>query len=251
MRNHSIVALAAVLLASSLAACGPRVRPEMVARVDAVFAHYGEGAADVPAPGATFEPRAWEVGQWAIYRTRDSKGNPGVYRMAIIREDSCGIWLEQVTQSYSEHSLVRMCFSEAPDFTRRDDAAIQNAIDLVVLMESQTDGGRVETFDFRLPENAPARMMLRSMGANLFFTVESQDAPRDDVRVPAGTFRQTFVVKSHLRMGPFRRDYTNYLHPAVPINGAVRSLDDSGATDFQLIAWGEGATDLDAPWPAE
>jgi hypothetical protein len=69
------------------------------------------------------------------------------------------------------------------------------------------------------------------------FAVGLAGMPREDVTVPAGTFKGCYRRTEKTDVGDVHSDTTLWTHPSVPITGLVRSKEKDG-TGMELIAYG-------------
>jgi len=238
--------IAVAVTTAVLAACGPSIDKAMQQSTDSLLGKHASTGASFEVPtDAQIKP--WAVGQWVIHRGKDNDGRPTVQRTAIIEQADCGFWLEFTTQSYTELSRARYCFSRQPQAA--DASSGERLASLVSLVEIETKDGQVSKMDLSEPQYAPMRsIQIKAYEAMFKGLSVDADQPREKVVVPAGTFDGTFRVDSQVKIGPITIEATSWTHSEVPVVGTVKSLTKDGKSEQELLAYGEsGASKGD--WP--
>lgn len=231
MNSH--FALAPLVLA--LVACGPSIKPAMKAATDAKLSSY---ASDVQVgPPASYEPREWTPGQWIAYRVTQKDKPPAVTTVKVIAQDAEGIWLETESQDYYSHSITKALYRRMP-------RTAEEAMDALVKVVIKTDDEPAQEMDFR--QGPMAEMMKQAMkfvAAGVTAPTDVGSLPKETVTVPAGTFQGAAKFTGQVSFGPITKTVSGWFHPAVPLNGSVRSITSDGEISTDLIAYGEtGAT---------
>ena len=203
-----------------VAACGPKINQAYKKSVDELLAQHPDKSENVPAP-AELTPQPWTVGQWALYKVTDKYG-AGYERLSVVAQDDCGIWVETVRLSYAQKSVSKVCYERMP-WDQDVDAAVSEAIDLVKIMITQSEGNQPQVIDFRSGQGAGMKMLMKGVVKNMYFEWWlGDDRPRETVAVPAGSFADTVRVEAKMSLGIMSVKSTGWAHPAVPVNGSVK-----------------------------
>jgi hypothetical protein len=215
-----------MLILAVLAACGGSAQD-----VDTVIAaHHHDRTI---APSTTRRIRPWQVGQWTLSKV--TSGNEiGYVRQSIVAQDACGIWLESAAQSRHGRTVSKACFRAAPTH-EVDPTAELDALQAAMVRQ----GSRTVVVDFRNGQNPNTK---RTMMANLKNTVTFawESSPSDElttVAVPAGRFEGVAHVVSRLWIDQSMQTVDTWIHPDVPISGAVKSVATDGS-DSELLDYG-------------
>ncbi|HVV15742.1 MAG TPA: hypothetical protein VHH90_00960 [Polyangia bacterium] len=224
------VAAAVVLATMSLGGCGPSIDPAAKADIDRRVGLLQAGG-DVMPPPATFMPMPLAVGQWSQYKMTDDKGQPSFMTYKIVGEDNGAYWIEILHETYFGANAQRMLMA----FGSRTDP---NQVEIrgVVTRDS---AGRINEM--------PATMMplLQSMfkGVVSSLIMSWQGLPQEPAAVPAGRFDGCFHARTSAQWGPWKSTADSWSHPAVPINGVVRTQGVDHPFTMELVAFGTtGAT---------
>jgi hypothetical protein len=235
-----------LVLVLSLTACsGPQIKAAYKSDVDATLA--AQSPAQRELPRAALEPRAWKVGQWALYRT-NTDGKPGYEKLSIVGEDECGFWLEQVQQDYYQRSISKICYSRMPWLPDDSGHYVADTLDLVQVMITQGNGGRLQIWDFRKNPQMKDSMKMLAQTLVTFDWVKKESLPREDLVVPAGRFDGTATFPFTLTVLWKTITVTTHIHPEVPVYGVVRT-DASTGRISELLSFGESGAEsvLQAP----
>ena len=183
-------------------------------------------------PQAEGAPLPLAVGQWAEYRLTGSNKRPGFTSYKVVGQQGSAFWVETTVTTYSGKQESRMLV----DFGDRTDPA-QIKVHSVVMRNNG-----------KLVEYPPGTLqMMQSMWKPVLsnFVIDwSTSAPREDVSTGAGQFEGCYQRRMSLSVGPYHQDSDAWLHPAVPINGIVKSATiGKNPSLTELIAFGtQGAT---------
>lgn len=240
MRTHTSINLVVmVFMTLFIFACTMSVKPEMKQRTDSLLANYKSNSRTIEATESS-QPMQWRVGQWAVYRMTDPKGNVSHIKYAIVAKNECGIWLEVNTQSYYSHDIQKSCYSSMPSAMAYDSGAnAQSVIDSIQVTVIKNNDNDVQVMDFR-KQDPFTKSLLKNIGQNN--GVQLHFGPkmlRDNRKVVAGTFLKTFRTSSKLSFGPFSYEADIWSHPAVPITGQVYSKSTDGKYTTELLSYGE------------
>lgn len=174
-------------------------------------------------PPKVLRPLPLKPGQWARYRERDADGDIGSARFAVIATSFCGTW---VRAELSGHGSIRtwlLCVGNTGDpprehFTR-------------ALLDS--DDGDARTIDLANAGEYGAE--LDALATRIVAPELAGAYGREDVTVPGGTFEESLRTDDGTS--------TTWLHPLVPLSGAVKIVDRSGREDV-LDDFGDAAADV-------
>lgn len=151
------------------------------------------------------------VGQWAEYRLTGSNKRPGFAKYQVVGQQGSAFWVENMVTTYSGKQETRMLV----DFGDRTDPEQFK----VHAVEMRSNDKPVEI--------APGTMQLmQAMWKPILsnFVIDwASNAVREDARVDAGQFAGCYRQRMTINVGPYRQSSDAWLHPAVPINGIVRS----------------------------
>ena len=171
------------------------------------------------------------VGQWVDYKLTGSNKRPGFVSYKIVGQQGNAFWVETVLTTYSGKQETRMLV----DFGDRRDPA-QFKVHTVVMRNN----GKLLNYP---PQTMQLMQSLWKPAMSSFAIDWSASAPREAARAGAGDFEGCYRRRITLSVGPYQQLSDAWQHPAVPINGIVRSMtvgDNPSVTE--LIAFGtEGA----------
>jgi hypothetical protein len=212
------------------AACASKPNPQMQSATDQLLASARGGhAEDAP---SSYEPMPWAEGQWILLRNHTGEGKaPSVTRMSIVRKEGDGFWVQTETQDYQHRTLIQMLYARQPLNT-------QEAGDAIVKMIVKQDDRDPVTYEQGNPAMSMARAMLRNNTVSLVVPENVASLPRESVNVAAGSFAGTISAPVSVSVGPFTKRFTSWYHPAVPINGAVKSTSEDGSLASELLDYG-------------
>jgi hypothetical protein len=209
--------------------CG-RINETYKLEVDRHVATLKSSSASYPQVEGVPPPLA--VGQWAEYRLTGSNKRPGFTTYKVVGQQGSAFWVETTVTTYSGKQESRMLV----DFGDRTDPA-QIKVHSVVMRNNG-----------KLVEYPPGTMqMMQGLWKPVLsnFVIDwSASAPREAVSAGAGQFEGCYRRRMRLSVGPYQTESDAWLHPAVPINGIVRSETiGKNPSLSELIAFGnEGAT---------
>jgi len=228
MRSLFPLALTAVLCA----ACAPSINPQMQAATDSLVAQT-KGQANEPAPSA-YVPTPWAAGQWAAFRMLSKEKQPSFSKLSVLPGNGSELWVETESQDYYQHSTTRVLYSAMP---RSADEGVDNMLKVV----TRKEGEQEVVTDFG-PQGGPgaafAKSFMKQHAANVVAPADVSSAPKEDVTVPAGTFRGCARYTATYYFGPLSKTVTGWFHPAVPINGLVKAESVEGDFSMELLDFG-------------
>jgi hypothetical protein len=176
---------------------------------------------DVP-PAAKSELLPLEVGQWIRQRAIE-RGRDATRGLKIVGKESGRFWFEVVTGAADAGTVVQILMDPKD---RRDRAAA----DIRVAKVRMPNGFIKELTG---PMLEPSKPGYRELLDGVFMSAEPAQA-REDVTVPAGTFRGCYRM--------LRGTTKFWIHPAVPLTGVVKSESEGATERVELLDFGlEGA----------
>ena len=227
MKRCVVSALALCLFAA--AACG-RINETYKAEVDHHVAALHASSASYPQHDDA--PPALAVGQWAEYRLTGSNKRPGFVSYKIVGQQGEAFWVETTLTTYTGKQETRMLI----EFGDRSDPA---SFKVHAVQMRNND---------KLLDYPPGTMkLMQALWKPILssFVIDwTASAPREDVNASAGVFGGCFKRRMDISVGPYQQHSDVWMHPAVPINGIVRSQSiGKNPSLTELVAFGtEGAT---------
>jgi hypothetical protein len=231
-RAHAFVLAAALSLATL--ACGPSIDAAAKADVDRRIALLAPSETAFPAT-PTFAPRPLAVGQWTQTKMVDDKGQPSLMTLKVVGAQGDAFWVENVHESYTGKTVTKLLLF----FGDRSNPATME----IRQVKTKDKNGQVNQFD------GPMISLMKSMwqGTLSTLTVTWQGQPQEDAKVIAGTFAGCYKARTDAAVGPFHAAATSWSHPAVPINGLVKSVGIDKPNTIELVAFGESGATSEIP----
>lgn len=182
------------------------------------------------------EPPPLAAGQWVEFKLTGANKRPGFAKYQIVGQEGSAFWVETELTTYTgkQESRMLIYFGDRihPETMQVKSATLRN--------------------DGRIIEYPPGTMnLMQAMWKPILrnFIIDWADAPREDATVPAGQFAGCYKRRITVSAGPYHQVGDAWLHPAIPINGMVRSVSvGNNQSITELIAFGnEGATSTFPP----
>ena len=177
-----------------------------------------------------FSGLPWQVGQWALYATRQDEVWT-TQRVSIVGQDDGGHWLEIETVD-----------------PRNDDKANPARMKMQVSGYNVADPRSVQQLKIGtvITQNANNRAMkappfvgpLTSGWVLQIFKIDASSGKAEDVSAPAGSFQKAVKIRTETRFGPIEVIADTWLHSAVPVWGIVRSKSTDGEHEQRLLDFG-------------
>jgi len=220
-----------ILLTLSLVAavgCG-RVNDTYKLEVDRRVSALQSTAASYPAQEGAPMPLA--VGQWADYKLTAANKRPGFVTYKVVGQQGTAFWVETEVTTYQGKQETRMLV----DFGDRTNPETFRVHSLVM-----RNNGKILDYP---PHTMQLMQSLWKPVMSSFAIDWSTSAPREAARSGAGDFEGCYRRRITLSIGPYQQLSDAWQHPAVPINGIVRSATvGKNPSHTELIAFGtEGA----------
>jgi hypothetical protein len=221
---YSLAALTGVA-AILLAGCGPAINVAAKADIDRQLAA-PDSTPIVPAPAAgDFKPMPLAAGQWVKFKVLDERSESSILTYKILDEEDGAFWVEAVTETYHGKKLQK----------------------LLVFFGSRTDPKEIKIRAIKTKDNGyknelPASMvsMMEELfkGALASLILDWKGLPQEDAAAPAGSFAGCYKARAKAQWGPWKTEADSWSHPAVPINGLVRSKGTEKKFAMELLAYG-------------
>lgn len=220
----AVVASAALL---SLGGCGPSINAASKADIDRQIAALQAPSASIPAPAAgDFSPMPFAAGQWSKFKIVNDKGEPSFYTYKILGEEAGAFWVEVAMDGYQGKTLQKMLVY----FGSRTDP---KDLEIRAVITKDVKGNTNE-----LPREMMPMMQNLYKSAVTSLVLSWQGLPQESASTPAGTFQGCYKTRSKAQWGPWKSEADSWSHPAVPINGLVKSRGVDKKFDMDLVAYG-------------
>jgi hypothetical protein len=220
----AVVASSALL---SLGGCGPSINAASKADIDRQIAALQAPSASIPAPAAgDFRPMPLAAGQWAKFKIVNDKGEPSFYTYKILGEEAGAFWVEVAMDTYQGKTLQKMLAF----FGSRTDP---KELEIRAVITKDIKGNVIE-----LPRDMMPMMQSLYKSAVASLILSWQGLPQESASAPAGTFNGCYKTRSKAQWGPWKSEADSWSHPAVPINGLVKSRGVDKKFDMDLVAYG-------------
>jgi hypothetical protein len=229
-RALTIAVLLAAVVASLASSSHPSVNSAAKADLDRRLAALQPKARDLPAPTAA-EPLPLAPGQWVTLKQTDSDNRPSLVTYKIVGLQEGAFWYEVAIDSYYGHSASRMLLAVGD---RKD----PSTFDVRALITKDNQGRVNET---------PKEMlsMMKSTYQSMLdqLVIRWEQLPQEDVHVLGGNFAQCYKGRSTVSFMGYSATSDVWYHPAVPVNGMVKSVGVDKPMSSELVDFGmDGAT---------
>lgn len=230
-RVLSITALVS-LFSGALVGCGPSINAAAKADIDRRVTDMKAPANTVPAPApSAFLPLPLAAGQWSQFKMVNDKSEPSFMTYKVLSEEGGAYWIEIVMDTYHGKTIEKMLANFGD---RMDPSQVE-----IRAVSTKDAKGRVNT----LPPEVMPMMQSLYKGAVSSMVISWKGLPQEAAVSPAGKFGGCYKVHSKVQYGPWKSEADSWSHPAVPINGLVRSVGTDKKFEMELVAYGlSGAT---------
>jgi hypothetical protein len=194
--------------------------------------YWVDKGASYPASGGFTKPPAWQAGQYLTLGMITKGKKEGVYTTLLVRQEEGGWVIENsVIDKKGKEQVMQMLLKGFDEAMKNGDSS---NVELVWIKMLDKDG-KVSVI-----EGAPIKMMKGLMKSNWERLVTTSSSPTDggSQAVPAGSFAGTSYVKSSTTVKGKTVETEAWFHPAVPINGVVRTKEANGGSETVLLAFG-------------
>ncbi len=219
----------AVFLMLFVVSCGPSANPQLKAKISPYFTQ--DSSTRIRASKKFYSPMPLAIGQYAVYGTTEDDGTRSITKTSIVGREAGGWIYESYTLSETQEGTVQMLIRGLEKVRKSG-----NIDDIELLwVKIKGEDGKVEKLE------GPVLMMAKSLYkkhlSGLDVTV-SQYVNGGTVKVPAGSFAGTNMVKSEVTFWGKKYKSTGWYHYKVPINGMVKSVTDDGDSTMVLLEYG-------------
>lgn len=209
--------------------CGPSVNPQLKAKIDEQYS--ASSSRNYGTAGKFMKPMPYAAGQYVILGTTDAKGNRSITRTMIAGRDEGGWIIESATLNTSEESAVQLCVRGLEKAASTGNAESVE----IVWIKIKNEKGAIQRVEG--PVLAMMKAMYKNNLASLNVKVNAY-VNGGAITVPAGTFAATNRVEMEATFLGKKFRSTGWYHPAVPINGMVKSVSDDGKNQTVLLGFG-------------
>lgn len=212
-----------------LVSCGASVNPLLKAKIDAYPT--APGAANFVTAKKIIEPMPYAVGQYVVYMTTEKKTNKSIFKTSIVGKEGAGWVFEYYTLSASQENVIQMLISGLDKIRKSG-----NPDDIEILwVKIRDDKGKIQKIDGPILSMTKGmyKKMLPDMKYNFTKSVDG-----GVVKVAAGSFTGTTKIHTTQKIMGKSFETDGWFHPAVPINGIVKSVTDSGDVVMELVKFG-------------
>lgn len=219
----------AVFLMLFVVSCGPSANPQLKAKISPYFTQ--DSSTRIRASKKFYSPMPLAIGQYAVYGTIEDDGTRSITKTSIVGREAGGWIYESYTLSETQEGTVQMLIRGLEKVRKSG-----NIDDIELLwVKIKGEDGKVEKLE------GPVLMMAKSLYkkhlSGLDVTV-SQYVNGGTIKVPAGSFAGTNMVKSEVTFWGKKYKSTGWYHYKVPINGMVKSVTDDGDSTMVLLEYG-------------
>ena len=230
--NRFLLLILSLACLINLTSCGamrpPPPNPALVSEIDSYFA--AASPKTYPGSGQLSKPPPLSVGQYVITGMTGPEGR-SVMQMAVVDQQAQGWVIETRSLTPSSESTSQMLLAGLESSIDGDLGDID-----ILWVKMKIPGQPVQTIE------GPILQMTKGLykkGLSGLVTQKTdQAAPGGTLKTAAGTFTQTVKVRSNVSF--LGRSYPSeaWLHPAVPINGMVKSVSGDGTQTVELLSFG-------------
>lgn len=218
----------ALILTAFIVSCVTATNPELVKKIDFGFSRNNAG---VYQSAESFKrPQPYRVGQYIVTGVTHG-GEKSISRMALVGQEQGGWVIETHSITPSSESTSQMLVKGLESVYKT------GTIDQleIIWVKIQSNGQQIQTLQ------GPLLNMTKGLYKKSLEGLESEAtfSPQGgSITVPAGRFENTSKADAQVSiMGKSYRS-TGWYHPAVPINGMVKSVSTSDDTVMELLDFG-------------
>lgn len=176
----------------------------------------------------------YKVGQWVLYGQIDDDGDQSLYKMSVVGQEG-DTWILE-TWMMNEDDIVIMQLhvkgmQKAIETRNTDDLEFSK----IKMKNNDSEPIVIDGFVLNLSAGVYKSAM------NTWIQQSTDLVDGGAVVVPAGSFAGTSKAQSKVVIMGDEVEGTGYLHPAIPIYGMVKSVNDDGYTMILLDFGLEGA----------
>ncbi len=185
-----------------------------------------------PAAGEFRKPLPIAAGQYVVTGTTVRGRRDSVSRMLLVGKQD-GAWIIEV-QNFDKNGVESV--NQMAIIGYEEAIASGSATGISISwMKSRQAGGEVQTMegDAIAMINVMMKSTLEGLVSNIPAFVDG-----GTITAPAGSFIGTNLQNTDVRVLGFRVQTQNWYHPAVPVNGLVKTQSSDGRTVTELLSFG-------------
>ena len=228
MKRSFVPALAAGIAAVIFMAFGG-TRVQAASPLDSYWNQTGKS---YPAGAQFTKPMPWAAGQYVVTGTTTSGSRKSVSKTLLVRQEQGGWVIETSTlSSNGEEKVTQMLVTGFDQAIATGDAS---GLDLVWIKTLKKDGSITTTQGAQLG-------FMKGLYKSAYENLVSKTSGVTDggaIAVPAGSFAGTSTIKVSVKVMMSTIEMQSWLHPAVPVNGTVKSMTTDGKTVIELLSFG-------------
>ena len=228
-RTLQLVALLSAAVCALGSSAHPSINAAAKADVDRRLGSLQPNSRSVPPPTVA-EPMPLAAGQWATFKQTDSDGKPSIVTYKIVGMQDGAYWYEMSMDTYYGHSAMRMLVAVGD---RRD----PKTVDIRAVISKDYKG--------HVTEMPPSMLgMIKSSYGSMVdqLTITWENLPQENTQVTGGSFASCYKTRSTVEFMGQSSTSDAWFHPAVPVNGMVKSVGVDRPMTMELLDFGvEGA----------
>jgi len=232
MKKIANIVFSACIVLSAVS-CITMQPPEDPARRAALEQKFSAKSKVYGSKGTYKHPASWKVGQYVVTGMSENGIHKSVARTAIVGKENGGYILEIMSEDARQKTGQQMLVKGLDDLAKGD-----NSVPIEILwMRILGPDGKVQKMD-----GAMLSMMTMTMKSTLnkMFNIQTDQSEKGGtITVPGGTFKRTTKIDSEASVMGMSFKSTVYAHPAVPINGTVRTETSNGKSVTELLDFGK------------
>ena len=185
-----------------------------------------------PAAGKFGVPKSWAPGQYVVVGQLSNGKRDSVTTTLVVAKVGNGWVIENVSVDKSgKESVMQMLLGNYDTAMKTGDAS---QIELVWIKTLEKDGSVTKTEGQSL---VVMKALMKSSYEKMIVNL-SEYVDGGSVQVPAGTFAGTTVVTAKTKILGKTIETESWFHPAVPVNGMVKSRTKDDKSVSELISFG-------------
>lgn len=212
-----------------LFSCGSSADKRLVAKIDTLY-KFKSSKSFVSSKNFT-APMAYAAGQYVVTGTTDDDGERSISRITIIGKSGRNWIFEFYTLTYKSESSMQICMSGIEKAARTGN---MDAVEILWIKTMDTDGNVQK-------HEGSMLLMMKAVYKTTITSLQINTSGMQNggvLKVPAGIFEGTKLVKTESSFMGKNFKSTVWYHSAVPINGMVKSMSDDKDYVTELLDFG-------------
>lgn len=206
--------------------------PAVFAQSKSLDALWTASTRSYPGAGQFSAPKAWAPGQYVVVGQISNGKRDSITTTLVVAKVGNGWVLENSSMDKSgKESVMQMLLGNYDVAMKTGDAS---QIELIWIKTLEKDGSVTKT------EGQPLlimKAMMKSTYEKMIVNIPEY-ADGGSIQVPAGTFGATTLVSAKTKVFGRTIESETWFHPAVPVNGMVKSRAKGDKSVSELIAFG-------------